>query len=257
MRIVSFVPAATEWLVAFGASHLIAESGDGLPSLAEEADLLIVDREEDARSFDGHCPIELVHFHPRTFKEALDAALNLARLAGVLSAAMRFIGDHEVRLQNLRARLSRLEGAAVAPATPPSVVILKSMMPPASIGRWEADLVQMAGGRPGGTRSAGSAPLQGMHALQEVDPDILVLALRHAGQTGQIAARIASDQDFRSLRAVREGRIWLIDGDRYATTPGPSLYRSVELVAAAIHGPGLPINATPEELRILDVEVSA
>jgi ABC-type Fe3+-hydroxamate transport system substrate-binding protein len=257
MRIVSFVPAATEWLVAFGASHLIAEMGDGPPSLAEDADLLIVGRDEDARSFDRQRPIEIVHFHPKTFKDALDAALNLARLSGVLSAAMRFIGDHELRLQNLRTRLSRLEGASDESAVLPTVVLLNSVMPPLSIGRWEADLIEMAGGKSAGTRAAGSAPLQGISALQAANPDVLVLALGDADQMGQITAHIAQDEDWASLRAIRDGHVWLIDGDRYATTPGPSLYRSVELVAAAIHGPGLGVSESPDELRILDVEVSA
>ena len=48
-------------------------------------------------------------------------------------------------------------------------------------------------------------------------------------------AALGSRPEWRALRAVQSGRVWLLDGERYLNRPGPGLYRAAELVAAALH----------------------
>ncbi len=37
------------------------------------------------------------------------------------------------------------------------------------------------------------------------------------------------------MKAVRQGRVYLFDGNAYFNRPGPRLYRSIDLLAAALY----------------------
>jgi iron complex transport system substrate-binding protein len=39
----------------------------------------------------------------------------------------------------------------------------------------------------------------------------------------------------RTLRAVREGHAWIVDGNAYFSRPGPRLVDGIELAAALLH----------------------
>jgi iron complex transport system substrate-binding protein len=46
---------------------------------------------------------------------------------------------------------------------------------------------------------------------------------------------LVGNADFRVLRAAREGRVFLCEGQQYFNRPGPRLVESLEIVAEALH----------------------
>ena len=42
------------------------------------------------------------------------------------------------------------------------------------------------------------------------------------------------------MKAVRQGRVYLFDGNAYFNRPGPRLYRSIDLLAAALRPEQMP-----------------
>lgn len=68
------------------------------------------------------------------------------------------------------------------------------------------------------------------------EPDMIVVAC-----CGQTAARAQADIPvafggavLRTLRCVREGRVFVVDGSAYFNRPGPRLVDSLEILAHAI-----------------------
>lgn len=43
------------------------------------------------------------------------------------------------------------------------------------------------------------------------------------------------------LRAVKEGQLWVVDGNFYFNRPGPRLVESAEIMANACHGSVVPL----------------
>ena len=49
------------------------------------------------------------------------------------------------------------------------------------------------------------------------------------------ASALWRDTEWLNLRAVREGRVYLIDGNQYFSRPGPRLADSLEIMAEILH----------------------
>lgn len=215
MRIVSHVPAASAWLRALGVPVI-----DG-PSPIDQPDLLICDGASRARPPAG-ATITLA-FAPRTLKEALDAVLQLARHAQCLPAAMALLAAGEARLARVRQELAIGRDGSVRGADPQRAIILTSLDPLIAGGRWLPDLLAHAGASsplaPAGDEDRHVEPSD----LAPLDAVIVALPLTGAKDAASGAARLAHPRTF----AI---------GSPHACGAGPELYRTVELLAAALYG---------------------
>lgn len=120
------------------------------------------------------------------------------------------------------------------PAVP--VVLLEWFDPPFVAGHWIPDLIAMAGGRDVLGRSGQASRRASWDEVAEADPDVLLVCPcgfsleRSEAEVPTLLAR----PEWRRLRAVREGRVALIDGNAHFSRPGPRLRESLAIAAAAI-----------------------
>ena len=75
------------------------------------------------------------------------------------------------------------------------------------------------------------------------DPDIVVVApcgfdLPRTKEETKIALK---DTPLAQLRAVKEGQLWVVDGNFYYNRPGPRLVESAEITARLCHGDVIPL----------------
>ena len=201
---------------------------------------------------------QIFSMEPMTFKQALDAALRLGRTVGRMPEAMRVIADGERRLRVLHERIGRRRDGSLADRPTPTVACIEWIEPLMTAGHWTPDLVDLAGGRAVCTEAGAPSQYIAWDALVAADPD--VLAVVACGFTIEEALRdlhfLSDRPEWDALRAVRAGRVFVFDGDAYFNRPGPRLYRSVELLAAALHGDaGVEPNAW--EMRSLAAPTSA
>lgn len=178
---------------------------------------------------------QLFSLAPATLKEVFDTGLALGRATGRLEAAMPFLGEHEKRLRALREEMG-LPKQTDSQAGP-TVACIEWMDPLMTAGHWTPDLAEQAGGRAVlSEKGVRSRPIT-WDDLREADPD--VLAVMPCGFALEDTIRdldaLIQRPGFGELRAVREGRLFLFDGNAYFNRPGPRLYRSAELLAAALH----------------------
>ena len=292
MRIVSLLPAATEWVCAFGGTDdLVGRSHEcdtpsevqDLPVVTEatfdsaddsaaiddavqeqlqeglslyevdlerlralEPDLIVTQAqcevcavsmpqlEEALADWSGREP-EMVSMEPLRLKEILDEALQLGRAMGREEAAMKFIARQERRLKALRDRIG--VDRRTDPETLPTVACIEWLEPLMTAGHWMPDVAEMAGGR--AVLAEAGAPSQYVDwaDLRAADPE--VLAIIPCGfsleETQRDLSYLTERDGWSELRAVRNGRTYLLDGSAYFNRPGPRLYRSIELLASALH----------------------
>ncbi|MEM1044235.1 MAG: ABC transporter substrate-binding protein [Bacteroidota bacterium] len=304
MRIVSLLPAATDWLVAFGAAgSVVGRSHEcdapevagapvvSRPTVPTEGDSAAIDAVVQGTLSEGLslydvdlgalralapdlvvtqaqcavCAVDLptlertladwtdgqpalFSMEPMTYKQVLDAALRLGRAAGRLPGAMPAVAEGEVRLKRLQDRLglSRRDD----PEDYPAVACVEWIEPLMTAGHWTPDLVRLAGGRAVCAEAGAPSQYVDWHALVEADPD--VIAVTACGLTVDQALAdlhyLTERPAWTSLRAVRDGRVFAFDGNAYFNRPGPGLVRSVELLAAALHGDRAGIEAEAWEM---------
>ena len=152
----------------------------------------------------------------------------------------------EALVQGYKQRLGRLEkitGTFVEASGKPRVAVLEWLDPLMGAGNWTPELVAFAGGEHTFGEVGLHSPWVSWEELQGADPDVLVLS-----PCGYTIERTLVDVPllekhaaWQNLSAVRNGRVYAIDGNAYVNRSGPRLVDSAELLGRVIWGERLGI----------------
>ncbi len=113
-------------------------------------------------------------------------------------------------------------------------------------GNWTPELVAIVGGVSVSGESGQHAPWLSWEELLATDPDVLVLA--PCGftleRTLQDVPLLQQHPSWQSLRAVRTGRVYAIDGNAYINRSGPRLVESADILGRILWGelPGIRVD---------------
>ena len=174
----------------------------------------------------------VVSLEPSSLEDVFSTITFLGELADARDGAARLLAELRARADALRERVTTRQRERVR------VLVLEWTDPPMSPGHWLPGLVELAGGEPVlGTPGANSRVLT-WDEIAAADPDVVIVAPCgfDLARTQREIAALPPDaaRAFASLRAVRNGRAYAMDGNAYASRPGPRLVDTAELFAAAI-----------------------
>jgi iron complex transport system substrate-binding protein len=166
---------------------------------------------------------------PKTVAEILQGVESLGEVLEYRDRATELADSISQRLEVLREKVANLE--------PCRVVFLEWLDPLFAAGHWIPELVQIAGGHDLlGTEGERSRPIE-FNDLAKADPEVIVI-----GCCGWSAERAASElekhlvrDDLQSLRAVKSGRIHVVDAESRFTSPGISIAAAAEELADFFH----------------------
>jgi iron complex transport system substrate-binding protein len=177
----------------------------------------------------------MVHSHPRIVSlepnRLSDVWADIRRVAEALGAKDK----GEKLVADLGKRLRTLFGkTAVGPR--PSVAYIEWIEPLMVGGNWMPELIEIAGGRNLFGESGKHSPALKWKKFVAADPDVIVVA-----PCGFDIARSQSEMasltrlpEWEKLRAVREKRVAIADGNQFFNRPGPRLVESAEILAEII-----------------------
>lgn len=181
----------------------------------------------------------VINLEPMTLGNVFVSIEQVARAAGLPTRGEGVVAMLEARVNAVTAR------AATRPGPTPRVLLLEWLDPPFSCGHWNPELVRLAGGvevlglegRPSRTLS--------WREVAAANPDVVVIACCGFDLARTMVDVAALDRvpEWRTLPAVRDGRVSIIDGAQYFSRPGPRLVDSLELLAHAIDPVVYPVPA--------------
>ena len=138
---------------------------------------------------------------------------------------------------SLLARVEAVRARAVRTATRPTVLTIEWLEPAMVGGMWMPELITIAGGSPLVTTPGERAPTVSHADLARLDPDVVLVK-----PCGFALERTVAEIDalprvlpWTEWRCVREGRVFLADGNAYFNRPGPRIVDSLEILAACVH----------------------
>jgi len=215
---------------------LLAELKPDLIITQELCDVCAVsykDVQRAARVLEGESRI--VSLEPNT----LDDVLDTITLVGDLTGRQQEAGK---KVRELRDRLERVRELVAGSSRPP-VYAMEWLDPPFSGGHWVPQMVEIAGGREvlgkPGLKSERITP----ERIIESKPEIIVLM-----PCGFSLERTIEEYDrtkffdgWEDLPAVRNNRVFAVDGSSYFNRPGPRLIDGVEILAEIIHPRGADV----------------
>jgi iron complex transport system substrate-binding protein len=163
---------------------------------------------------------------------------DLVRVAAALGVAER----GEALAEKLASRLTDVSERTLRIRPRPRVAAIEWTDPLMAAGNWMPELIALAGGESLFGETGRHSPWLDWEALRAADPDLIVVLPCgfDLARTRREMAPLARQPGWSELRAVREGRIFLTDGNQYFNRPGPRLVESLEILAEILHPAEFP-----------------
>lgn len=166
-----------------------------------------------------------------------DVFADIARVGQALgrdAAAVELVADMRTRMALIADSLNGLPRLRVA--------AVEWIDPPMAAGNWMPELIAMAGGVSVFGEPGRHSPLLDLDALAAADPDVIVILPCgfDIARTRIELPALARRPQWRGLRAVATGAVFLLDGNQYFNRPGPRLVESLEILAEIFHPTRFP-----------------
>lgn len=173
---------------------------------------------------------EVVSLHPHTLSEVLDSIRVVGERTGRARQAERLVQSLHDRLDRVRARLGPR-------ASRPRVCCLEWLKPPMTCGHWVPEQVERAGGHEVLGRAGEPSRYVTWEEIAAAQPEILVLMPcgLSVERTRRELSLVTDEPLWRTLPAVRQGRVHLVNGPAYFNCSGPRVVDGVELLATLMH----------------------
>lgn len=172
----------------------------------------------------------LVALEPNALADVWRDFRRVADALGVPERGVQQVSRMQRRMRGVAERAAGLEPR-------PRVACIEWIEPLMIAGNWTPELIAMAGaidvlGQPGA--HAGTIELA---AIAAADPDVIWVTPCgfDLARTRQELPALAKKAEWRALRAVREGRVFLGDGNAFFNRPGPRVAETLESLAEAMH----------------------
>lgn len=177
---------------------------------------------------DKECKV--ISLAPNVLSDVYSDISNIARLLGVSVQADDLIERADERLNIIRHKLK-------FSSEKPKVACIEWLSPLMIAGNWTPELVDIAGGDPIIAVNGKHSPFIEFKEIQAEDPDILIampcgFSIERTFQEINILLDLPGWVD---LKAVKNNRIYVADGNQYFNRSGPRLTDSVEILAEIIN----------------------
>ncbi len=178
-------------------------------------------------------PAKIVSLEPNSLEDVWADIEKVAHALDAPDRGERLIGE-------IKNRARKISEKAASLGRRPSVACIEWIEPIMAAGNWMPELVELAGGENLFGEAGKHSGWMTWEELAEKDPEIVAVLPCGFGieRTRSEMAPLASRPGWRDLRAVREGRVYLTDGNQYFNRPGPRLAESLEILAEIIHPGG-------------------
>ncbi|WP_226480660.1 ABC transporter substrate-binding protein [Natrinema amylolyticum] len=197
---------------------------------------------------------EIVPTDPHSVGDVLGDLERIGRAIGREERAREVRRDLESRIEAIRIRT-----ADIAAEDRPRVAVFDWTDPVMVAGHWTAELVDWAGGEYGLADVGEASSPREWDDIRDYDPELAVVAPCGFGleQTARNRTDLTERDGWADLTAVREGRVWAMDGDHYLNRPGPRLVDTLEALAPIVQpnrfdGPAADIAVPFGELENLE-----
>jgi iron complex transport system substrate-binding protein len=172
----------------------------------------------------------MVSLEPNDLTDVWNDIRRVGESLGVQERAEKLIGS-------LTERLAAIRDQAREARSRPSVAAIEWLGPLMAGGNWMPELIEIAGGSALFAKAGEHSNWLEWATLIEADPEVLLLLPCgfKIAQTIRDLKVLTENPAWSSLRAVKEGRVYLIDGHHFFNRPGPRLVESAEIVAEILH----------------------
>jgi iron complex transport system substrate-binding protein len=169
---------------------------------------------------------------PRSLADVLDDITRIGRATGADGAAAQARASLEARVRSIQTKIASLPHDEIC-----RVACLEWIDPPMLAANWMPDMIRWAGGDPGHTAAGQHSSYASWEQIVADDPQVIIVMpcgfdLERAIVEAQV---LAGKPGWEQLSAVRNRRVFAVDGNAYFNRSGPRLVDSLEILAHLFH----------------------
>jgi iron complex transport system substrate-binding protein len=163
----------------------------------------------------------VVSLQPSSLSEVWEDIRRVARSLEIEACGEQLVAQLQERMQGIA------DGVAAAPR--PRLACIEWIEPLMPTANWMPELVEMAGAK--------NVEWHTWDDLAAADPDIILVMPCGFDLERAVSEMywLAGRDGWPDLRAVRNGRVFVADGNQYFNRPGPRLVESLEILAGIVH----------------------
>ncbi|MCR9243944.1 MAG: ABC transporter substrate-binding protein [bacterium] len=180
----------------------------------------------------ARCDVQVCSLKPTRLRDVWDDVRRVGRALGRDAEGDLVAAELEARCTDIGYRSATLDR--------PTVLTVEWLDPIMIGGTWMPELVELAGGHPLVTRPGDHAPTLGIEELAALEPDVVLI--KPCGfdlsRTAKELHLLADNLPWTNWQCVRDGQVYVADGNAYFNRPGPRLVESLEILASVVQ-PGV------------------
>jgi iron complex transport system substrate-binding protein len=188
--------------------------------------------EEAVAQWVGGPPPKIVSLAPYGLDDVFADMERVAEALGARERGAEVIGA-------LRRRMAAIASRAEAATARPGVACIEWIDPLMAAGNWMPEMVAMAGGRNLFGVAREHSPWMKIEELVARNAEIDVILIAPCGfdmeRTAAELPVLRQRREWSELKAVREGRVYIADGNQYFNRSGPRIVESLEILAEILH----------------------
>ncbi len=175
-------------------------------------------------------PVEIISLQPNSLHDIMGDIKLIAFALGVPEKGDELLEDLQERIDIILHKLKFID-------TKPSVACIEWLEPMMVSGNWVPELVTIAGGTPILAEAGKHSSYVQWNDIQQADPEIILatpcgFSIERTMKEMQL---LLQQPGFADLKAVKNNRIYIADGNQYFNRPGPRIVDSVEILAEIIN----------------------
>lgn len=175
---------------------------------------------------------KIVTLNPTTLEAVFADILRVGEAAGCERRAREYLAGLRERVETIRTKT-----ASLAAGDRPRVACIEWIDPVMIAANWMPELVEIAGGQNGLTRTGAKSAYSRWDDVVAYDPEVVVVMpcgfdLRRTVEEAKV---LTSFPGWTNLAAVRKGRVFAMDGNAYFNRSGPRIVDSLEILAQLLH----------------------
>jgi len=172
----------------------------------------------------------IISLQPNHLDDIFNDIKNVAAALNVVAAGDILIEDLQERVDIIRHKLKYVEDK-------PTVACIEWLEPLMVSGNWIPELVNIAGGRSILAEAGKHSPFVNWEDIQQHDPEIIIVMPCGFSieRTMKEIDLLLNQPGFAAMKAIKNNRLYITDGNQYFNRPGPRIVDSVEILAEIIY----------------------
>lgn len=173
---------------------------------------------------------QVVALEPNALDDIWNDFRRIASSCGVMDRC-------EAVVASLQAQLADISDRAHGSQRRPRVACIEWHEPLMAAGNWVPELVELANGENMFGKAGQHSPWMTWEELLDADPDMIISMPCgfDLNRTREEMYWLTERAEWPQLRAVRNGQVYLTDGNRYMNRPGPTVVESLRILAEILH----------------------